>query len=201
MGESMRVPSSPRNIPAIRVRRGAGGFTLIELMVTIVVAAILMMIAVPNFSRIVNANRLTTAANDMVGALNVARMEAIKRNAGTQFCSDLSTNNNTDTLGAACGTQGGPGAVVALTGGAPATMQIRSSVAQLTAPVQLSGNITAIRYTSQGLAYNALLSSSSLFSGTVATICSTALSSNNVIVISMTTGSIVSAAPPTTGTC
>ncbi|WP_254426776.1 GspH/FimT family pseudopilin [Rhodanobacter sp. C06] len=170
-------------------------------MITVAVAAVLLMIAVPSFNNIINSNRLTTAANEIVGALSVARMEAIKGNAGTQFCSDLAANNNTDPLGSACGTLGGPGAVVALTNGTPATALVRHGVAGLVSPVQLSGNITAIRFTGQGLGYQATASSSSLYSNTVATVCTTALSSNNVIVISMTTGSIVSAAAPTTGTC
>src|SRR5690348_1891023 len=188
-GRSMRVSLPPRSVPAAGTPHRARGFTLVELMVTVAVAAVLLMIAVPSFNSIINANRLSTAANEIVGALNVARMEAIKRNAGTQFCSDLAGNNNTDTLGAACnGTQGGPGAVVALTNGTPATVQVRTSSAALTLPVQLSGNIAAIRYTSQGLGYSATSSSSSLYSGTVATVCTTALSSNNVIVISMAAG-------------
>lgn len=55
------------------------GFTLIELMVSVAVAAVLLGIAVPNFSSIIVSNRLTTYANDLVTALNLARSEAIKR--------------------------------------------------------------------------------------------------------------------------
>lgn len=55
------------------------GYTLIELMVTIAVAAIVMGVAVPSFNATVRSNRLTTSANDWVSTLNFARSEAIKR--------------------------------------------------------------------------------------------------------------------------
>lgn len=70
------------------------GFTLIELMVTISVAAILLVIAVPNFQTFVLNNRITGQANDMMTALNYARSEAIKRGLPVSICSS--------TTGAAC---------------------------------------------------------------------------------------------------
>jgi len=57
------------------------GYTLIELMVTITVAAIVMGLAVPSFIGTVRSNRLTTYANKLVSSLNYARSEAIKRSA------------------------------------------------------------------------------------------------------------------------
>ncbi len=55
------------------------GFTLVELMVTIAIAAIVLGVAIPSFSSTIDSNRLTTHANELVTALNLARSEAIKR--------------------------------------------------------------------------------------------------------------------------
>lgn len=55
------------------------GFTLLELMVTIAIAGILAGLAIPSFTSIIASNQLTTSANELVTALNLARSEAIKR--------------------------------------------------------------------------------------------------------------------------
>lgn len=55
------------------------GFTLIELMVTLAVLTILLTVGVPNFQSFMLKNRISTASNTLIGALNLARSEAIKR--------------------------------------------------------------------------------------------------------------------------
>jgi len=58
-----------------------GGFSLVELMVTVAIAAILMAIAAPSFSIFIDNQKLLTTATEFYSAVNMTRSEAIKRGA------------------------------------------------------------------------------------------------------------------------
>ncbi len=56
------------------------GFTLIELMVALAVGVLLLVVGIPSFRSTIQNYRITTQANEFLGALNLARGEAVKRN-------------------------------------------------------------------------------------------------------------------------
>jgi type IV fimbrial biogenesis protein FimT len=76
------------------------GLTLIELMMTIAIAAILLAVAAPSFQQAINANRLGSAANELASAINLARAEAVRQNRRAVLCrsADGSACDGTSSL-------------------------------------------------------------------------------------------------------
>lgn len=66
--------------------RGYKGFSLVELMVTLAIASIATMVAIPSFSTFMQNNRMTTNTNDFITSLNIARSEAVKRGSKVTLC-------------------------------------------------------------------------------------------------------------------
>lgn len=86
----------PRSVISTAHQR-AGGFTMIELMITIAILGILIALAVPSFRALIVSNRITSHANELLAGLQIARSEAIRANARAVLCA--STNNSTCTGG------------------------------------------------------------------------------------------------------
>lgn len=72
-----------RREPSVSLGRG---FTLIELMVTVAIVATLTMVAAPSFNEAILSNKLASFANNFVASAQLARSEAIKRNATVTLC-------------------------------------------------------------------------------------------------------------------
>jgi type IV fimbrial biogenesis protein FimT len=66
--------------------KSQSGFTLVELMVTLTVAAILLAMSAPSMRDLIQNNRATAYANEMVLAFTIARAEALKRNGPVTVC-------------------------------------------------------------------------------------------------------------------
>jgi type IV fimbrial biogenesis protein FimT len=69
--------------------RPAAGFTLIELMVTIGIAAILLALALPSFTESIRSNRVSTATNQILATINLARAEALRSKSSARVCPTL----------------------------------------------------------------------------------------------------------------
>jgi type IV fimbrial biogenesis protein FimT len=75
------------------------GFTLPELMVVLALAATILAIGTPSFRDYQRNNRLTVAANDVLGMLITSRAEALRRSNNVSMCT--SDDPNPDDAG--CG--------------------------------------------------------------------------------------------------
>nr|WP_255595780.1 GspH/FimT family pseudopilin [Lysobacter sp. BMK333-48F3] len=84
--------------------RRAAGFTLIELMVTIGIAAILLALALPSFTESIRSNRVSTATNQMLATFNLARAEALRSKSRAWICPHAGGN--------ACGTNWNQGLLI-----------------------------------------------------------------------------------------
>jgi type IV fimbrial biogenesis protein FimT len=64
----------------------SAGFTLLEMLVTLAVVALLLAVAVPAFDSLVMDARLTAAVNRVVHGMHVARHESLKWGADVVLC-------------------------------------------------------------------------------------------------------------------
>jgi len=55
------------------------GFTLLELMIVVTLTAVILGVGVPSFREFLRNNKMASVANDLLGGIQTARTEAIKR--------------------------------------------------------------------------------------------------------------------------
>jgi type IV fimbrial biogenesis protein FimT len=84
------------------------GFSLLELMVTVMIVGILLGVGVPSFRAFQRGGVMTAAANDLVGNITLARAEAIKRQVPITVCASMDSMTANPT----CGVGPSPGYIV-----------------------------------------------------------------------------------------
>ena len=74
-----------RKLSAVHIQHGSG-VTVMELLVSMTIAAVLLALAVPAFDAVMTTTRLSSASNSLLSSLYLARSEAIKRNGRVAVC-------------------------------------------------------------------------------------------------------------------
>lgn len=86
-------------------RRSVTGFTLVELIITLAIAAIITTMAIPSFQQTIRNNRMVTQTNEFIAALNLARSEAARRGQRITVCK----STNSTAASPACNTSNSTG--------------------------------------------------------------------------------------------
>ena len=76
------------------------GFTLIEFLMAVLIAAIFVSFVVPSYYRLIQNNKTITVANKLSSTFSMARAEAIKRGQLVAVCSSANASNSS------CGSEG-----------------------------------------------------------------------------------------------
>lgn len=76
----------------------SAGLSLIEILITVAILAIISAIGIPSYTTYVTNSRVHSVSADIRNGLQQARMEAIKRNATTSFCITSSSGSGWKTV-------------------------------------------------------------------------------------------------------
>ena len=81
-------------------KRAQNGFTLYELMITLLIVGVVLTLGMPNLTAFTQNSRITTTANNLHAAFQVARSEAARSKATITICaSDNSMDATADCQG------------------------------------------------------------------------------------------------------
>lgn len=166
------------NVPLI----GSYGFTLIELIITLMIAGILGALAIPAMQTFILDQRLTSQANEFITDLNLARSEAVKRGTSVTLCSSV------DLSGCSASTQWETGRIAFIDSDGDGAVDTDDTIIRATQRLEgantfrpVGGSTTGITFTSAGL--------TNLASGEITLrLCDTRLASKAVAVLVNFTG-------------
>lgn len=123
------------------------GVTLIELMVTLSILAILIMVAAPGVSQFIVSNRLTGQSNSLFGDLSRARSEAAARHTSISVCAAATST----TCAAASGTSWSAGWLVFVDGNADGVLAASTDILKYVPPLDGSPSVTSANFTKTGV--------------------------------------------------
>ncbi|HSI52915.1 MAG: GspH/FimT family pseudopilin [Ramlibacter sp.] len=140
------APQSRRIAACTGLSRQVRGFTLVELLIVMAVAAVLMGSAAPSLTNFVKSIQLSSASNDLLAGLLMARSEAAKRNGRAAICKSAN--------GLTCAPSGGwqQGWIVFHDANSNGVRDTGEAIIQrqepLSADMRVTGNLNVARYVS-----------------------------------------------------
>ena len=178
------------------ISRGYRGFTLMELMVAITVFGVLTALAVPSFTTMTNRNKLAAESNELLSAIQYARMEAIRTSAAVTVCGAASADADADDD---CEAGEQPFWVVIGTTTAGGQEQLRSY--EVREPLKVSTDLESIVFRADGLARD---DTEALVAGEITVCLETTRPAQNKRVLNIASGSRMAITTPAEdggGTC
>lgn len=124
-----------------RIRQG--GFTAIELMITVAIVAILAALAAPSFRQLIATQRIKSVASALTESLWVARSEALKRNDNVAFNFTNSGSNSVVADWKITQSSDGTGTAILQQAGSPSVVSTTSTGGNLLFVFNSSGRLTS----------------------------------------------------------
>ena len=165
------------------------GFTLMELMVSIAVLGILTAVAVPSFTSMINKNRLASQSNELLAAIQYARMEAIRTSARVTFCGTDTADADADDD---CGEGQQPYWVVLGSTAGGGQEQLR--VFEVEQPLKVSTDLELVTFSADGLARDP--DTQALLTGQITVCAETTKPPQNKRVLNIASGSRMAITTP-----
>lgn len=172
------------------------GFTIIELMVTISVAAILAAVAIPSMQDLIARNQITSANNELVAATMYARSEAVLRGVPVRVCnSDTTTSSSSASITCSTGTSWASGWIVFVdangddtrttSGTTEPVLRVFTNTSNSISITPATGNALGVVYDRTGRAAGVPDSGAHTTSGATFTTCSPKLAEGRVLSITL----------------
>jgi len=133
----------------VRAARSAG-FTLVELLIVVSIAAVLVTIAVPSYQWTTSIYRISTEVNGLVGDLQYARSEAIRQGMTVQMC--ISTDGATCSAATTSWAAGHIVVTIPIAGSGQLPNVMRAQAAFAGTDTATGGGVTAILFNRDGFA-------------------------------------------------
>jgi type IV fimbrial biogenesis protein FimT len=130
----------------MRLRQHMTGFTLIELVTVMAIAAILMLVGVPSYRYFTTSNRVSSEVNGLLGDLQFARYQAIKEGGNIIVCPSTDGSNCSATS-----SWSGGWIVQTNLGGTPATLRYQRAFSG-TDTFTSSAGVQSIAFNREGFA-------------------------------------------------